>query len=87
MIFIFYFNIRINPSQKVSLHIKINYNIFCVLFDKISQKIISLIFIYLNKILIKYQMTNKQPDFSYKIVLLGDSGVGKSNIISRFTKN
>ena len=31
--------------------------------------------------------TNKQPDFSYKIVLIGDSGVGKSNIISRFTKN
>lgn len=29
----------------------------------------------------------KQPDFNYKIVLLGDSGVGKSNIISRFTKN
>ncbi len=32
-------------------------------------------------------MSNKQPEFSYKIVLLGDSGVGKSNIISRFTKN
>jgi GTPase SAR1 family protein len=31
--------------------------------------------------------TGKQADYSYKIVLLGDSGVGKSNIISRFTKN
>lgn len=31
--------------------------------------------------------TPKQPDFNFKIVLLGDSGVGKSNIISRFTKN
>lgn len=31
--------------------------------------------------------TQKQPDFNFKIVLLGDSGVGKSNIISRFTKN
>ena len=30
---------------------------------------------------------NKQADYSYKIVLLGDSGVGKSNIISKFTKN
>lgn len=29
----------------------------------------------------------KQADFNYKIVLLGDSGVGKSNIISRFTKD
>lgn len=34
-----------------------------------------------------YIMSNKQADFNYKIVLLGDSGVGKSNIISRFTKN
>lgn len=32
-------------------------------------------------------MNGKSADFSYKIVLLGDSGVGKSNIISRFTKN
>lgn len=30
---------------------------------------------------------NRQSDFHYKIVLLGDSGVGKSNIISKFTKN
>lgn len=28
-----------------------------------------------------------ESDFHYKIVLVGDSGVGKSNIISRFTKN
>jgi small GTP-binding protein len=26
-------------------------------------------------------------DFHYKVVLVGDSGVGKSNIISKFTKN
>lgn len=26
-------------------------------------------------------------DYLYKIVLLGDSGVGKSNILSRFTRN
>ncbi len=26
-------------------------------------------------------------DFLFKIVLIGDSGVGKSNILSRFTKN
>ncbi len=34
-------------------------------------------------------MTKKSEssDFHYKIVLVGDSGVGKSNIISRFTKN
>lgn len=30
---------------------------------------------------------NKPSEFNFKIVLLGDSGVGKSNIISRFTKN
>lgn len=26
-------------------------------------------------------------DHIYKIVLIGDSGVGKSNLLSRFTKN
>ena len=26
-------------------------------------------------------------DFLFKIVLIGDSGVGKSNLLSRFTKN
>ena len=30
---------------------------------------------------------NRQSDFHYKIVLLGDSGVGKSNIINKFIKN
>lgn len=35
-------------------------------------------------------MTTKKKDdsdFQLKIVLVGDSGVGKSNIISKFTKN
>ena len=27
------------------------------------------------------------PQFIFKIVLLGDSGVGKSNLVFRFTKN
>lgn len=26
-------------------------------------------------------------DYMFKIVLIGDSGVGKSNILTRFTKN
>ena len=26
-------------------------------------------------------------DFLFKVVLIGDSGVGKSNLLSRFTKN
>ena len=26
-------------------------------------------------------------DYLYKLVLIGDSGVGKSNLLSRFTKN
>ena len=26
-------------------------------------------------------------DFLFKVVLVGDSGVGKSNILSRFTRN
>lgn len=30
---------------------------------------------------------NESSDYHYKIVLVGDSGVGKSNIISKFTKN
>lgn len=35
-------------------------------------------------------MANKKKDdsdFQLKIVLVGDSGVGKSNIISKFTKD
>jgi small GTP-binding protein len=35
-------------------------------------------------------MTTKkkeESDFQLKLVLVGDSGVGKSNIISKFTKN
>jgi Ras-related protein Rab-11A len=35
-------------------------------------------------------MTTKKKedsDFQLKLVLVGDSGVGKSNIISKFTKN
>lgn len=33
--------------------------------------------------------TNSRPDYDYlyKIVLIGDSGVGKSNLLSRFTRN
>ena len=30
---------------------------------------------------------DSEYDFLYKIVLIGDSGVGKSNLLSRFTKN
>ncbi|XP_039024755.1 ras-related protein Rab11C-like [Hibiscus syriacus] len=30
---------------------------------------------------------NHEYDFLFKIVLIGDSGVGKSNILSRFTRN
>jgi GTPase SAR1 family protein len=26
-------------------------------------------------------------DFLFKVVLIGDSGVGKSNLLSRFTRN
>jgi len=34
-------------------------------------------------------MSNEHDDYDYlfKIVLIGDSGVGKSNILSRFTRN
>ncbi|KAH3743736.1 Rab GTPase [Pelomyxa schiedti] len=32
-------------------------------------------------------MASVPADFLYKIVLLGDSGVGKSNIVARFNKN
>lgn len=30
---------------------------------------------------------DQEYDYLYKIVLIGDSGVGKSNILSRFTRN
>ena len=29
----------------------------------------------------------QEYDYLFKIVLIGDSGVGKSNILSRFTRN
>ncbi len=29
----------------------------------------------------------EEYDYLFKIVLIGDSGVGKSNLLSRFTKN
>lgn len=32
-------------------------------------------------------MNNKEPDFNLKIVIVGDSGVGKTNILARFTKD
>ncbi|KYQ94235.1 Rab GTPase [Tieghemostelium lacteum] len=31
--------------------------------------------------------SNEEYDYLYKIVLIGDSGVGKSNLLSRFTRN
>lgn len=42
-----------------------------------------------NSVIINQKMSKRkdESDFHYKIVLVGDSGVGKSNIISRFTKN
>lgn len=30
---------------------------------------------------------DERYDYLYKIVLIGDSGVGKSNLLSRFTRN
>jgi len=38
----------------------------------------------------KEKMTHRvdqEYDYLFKIVLIGDSGVGKSNILSRFTRN
>ncbi|CAF9918497.1 MAG: hypothetical protein GOMPHAMPRED_001534 [Gomphillus americanus] len=32
-------------------------------------------------------MANDEYDFLFKVVLIGDSGVGKSNLLSRFTRN
>ena len=29
----------------------------------------------------------EEYDYLYKVVLIGDSGVGKSNLLSRFTRN
>jgi hypothetical protein len=37
-----------------------------------------------------YSSMNKQDDdydYLFKVVLIGDSGVGKSNLLSRFTRN
>jgi len=32
-------------------------------------------------------MANQEYDYLFKVVLIGDSGVGKSNLLSRFTRN
>ena len=31
--------------------------------------------------------TSEEYDYLFKVVLIGDSGVGKSNLLSRFTRN
>jgi Ras-related protein Rab-11A len=36
---------------------------------------------------VSQESTNKHPQFLFKVVLIGDSGVGKSNLLSRFTRN
>lgn len=33
------------------------------------------------------RVVDHEYDYLFKIVLIGDSGVGKSNILSRFTRN
>ena len=33
------------------------------------------------------EKTEEDYEFLFKIVIIGDSGVGKTNILSRFTKN
>jgi small GTP-binding protein len=35
----------------------------------------------------KEALSQEEYDYLYKVVLIGDSGVGKSNLLSRFTKN
>lgn len=35
----------------------------------------------------KVNRTQENYDYLYKVVLIGDSGVGKSNLLSRFTRN
>ncbi|EJK47712.1 hypothetical protein THAOC_33549, partial [Thalassiosira oceanica] len=30
---------------------------------------------------------DEEYDYLFKVVLIGDSGVGKSNLLSRFTRN
>lgn len=45
---------------------------------------------YINKFNLEDKRMNNDEfdvDIIYKIVLIGDSGVGKSNLISRFTKD
>ena len=32
-------------------------------------------------------MADAEYDYLFKVVLIGDSGVGKSNLLSRFTRN
>ncbi len=37
---------------------------------------------------ISFRMAKEEEyDFLFKVVLIGDSGVGKSNLLSRFTRN
>ena len=37
--------------------------------------------------MITHNSTDNHPQFLFKVVLIGDSGVGKSNLLSRFTRN
>lgn len=52
------------------------------------SKVVSAVFRELTgSCLTPHRFVSRSYDYLFKVVLIGDSGVGKSNLLSRFTRN
>lgn len=60
------------------------YGIWDVNFLCIEVQLISYLYMYF---VIRFLIGSLTHTFSVTVVLIGDSGVGKSNLLSRFTRN
>lgn len=56
----------------------------CVLNDRFCRALLPLA---LRWFLLGVGHSSRSYDYLFKVVLIGDSGVGKSNLLSRFTRN
>ena len=56
-------------------------------FSKKSERNSEKVFIKISKLSDNMGSRDDEYDYLFKVVLIGDSGVGKSNLLSRFTRN
>ena len=67
-----------------------------IFFFNVIRRLIWLFFISISYTMLNFMQHNstamvsrvdEEYDYLFKVVLIGDSGVGKSNLLSRFTRN